>query len=139
MEESPKNIQTINESNNINEEEISIKNEINDLNFFFNIKENENENDNNDYDEDNKEENFIFKSILDDLNNNIEINIKNYENKNSECQEILDILGGVSPFKPLIKPKKISMIGKVLIGIPDEEHNNSKENTTLNDNNNGKN
>ena len=136
MEEDPKSIQSINDNNNINEEEIPI-------NFFSNfIKENENDNknDNNDYDEDNKEENSIYKSILDDLNNNIEINIKNYENKNyKECKEILDILGGVSPFKPLLKPKKISMIGKVLIGIPDEEHNNSKENATLNDNNNGKN
>ena len=129
------------------------KKEINDNKFFSNIifeKESENNNNDNsyDYDEDKKEENSIFRSILDDLNKNIEINIKENENKNSKvCQEILGILKmplsdkniryGISPFKPLLKPKKISLIGKVFYDIPDNENNSTKGNSIYNSNNNG--
>ena len=106
----------------------------------------------NDLYEDNKEENSVFKTILDDLNKNIEINIKELENENkNECQEILDILkfplsdknirGRISPFKPLLKPKKISMIGRVFSDIPlveinNNTNNNTNENTLSNGNNN---
>ena len=175
MEEGLKDIKPQNENKNniINIEEIvniSFENQKEINNFFFNIilekkdeNENENENDNNiinennnhndndnNYcDEDSKEENSIFKSLLDDLNGNIELNLKDEINNCKECQEILDILkyphsdknirGGISPFKPLLRPKKISLIGRVFYDIPDDENNNTTtENTTLNDHNNGK-
>ena len=54
-----------------------------------------------------------------------------------------NIRGGISPFKPLLKPKKISLVGKVFYNIPDDENNNTDnnnnttENTTYNYNNNG--
>ena len=179
MEKEIQNTKNTNLKNNINNEEsltekknynlnefnysIENKKEINDnnnvINYFSNIileKESENKNDNDiaDFDEDNKEENIEFKTILDDLNKNIEINVKELENENyKECQEILEILkyprsdknirGGISPFKPLLKPKKISLVGKVFYNIPDDENNNTDnnnnttENTTYNCNNNG--
>jgi hypothetical protein len=179
MEKEIQNTKNSNLKNNINNEEsltekknynlnefnysFENKKEINDnnniINFFSNIileKESENKNDNDiaDFDEDNKEENIEFKTILDDLNKNIEINVKELENENyKECQEILEILkyprsdknirGGISPFKPLLKPKKISLVGKVFYNIPDDENNNTDnnnnttENTTYNYNNNG--
>jgi hypothetical protein len=179
MEKEIQNTKNTNLKNNINNEEsltekknynlnefnysFENKKEINDnnnvINFFSNIileKESENKNDNDiaDFDEDNKEENIEFKTILDDLNKNIEINVKELENENyKECQEILEILkyprsdknirGGISPFKPLLKPKKISLVGKVFYNIPDDENNNTDnnnnttENTTYNYNNNG--
>ena len=179
MEKEIQNTKNTNLKNNINNEEsltekknynlnefnysFENKKEINDnnniINFFSNIileKESENKNDNDiaDFDEDNKEENIEFKTILDDLNKNIEINVKELENENyKECQEILEILkyprsdknirGGISPFKPLLKPKKISLVGKVFYNIPDDENNNTDnnnnttENTTYNCNNNG--
>ena len=145
----------------INNFHFSFENKIdlNELNFLSNIileTENERIEENNDFDEDNKEENIVFTAILDDLNKNIEINIKEleHENKNyKECQEILEILkcplsdknirNGISPFKPLLKPKKISLIGKVLCDTHindnnNNSHNNSTKNSTHNDNNNGK-
>ena len=79
----------------------------------------------NDFIEDkNEEEDCEILTIINDLNKNIEINMKEIENKNyNECQEILNILrkplsgknvrDNISPFKPLFKPKKISMVGKV--------------------------
>ena len=179
MEKEIQNTKNTNLKNNINNEEsltekknynlnefnysFENKKEVNDnnnvINFFSNIileKESENKNDNDiaDFDEDNKEENIEFKTILDDLNKNIEINVKELENENyKECQEILEILkyprsdknirGGISPFKPLLKPKKISLVGKVFYNIPDDENNNTDnnnnttENTTYNYNNNG--
>ncbi len=127
------------------------KNEINDINVLPNLpSKSENEkiisNEDNDMEEDNKEENDVFKTILDDLNKNIEINIKELENENKnfkECQEILDILkyprsdkdirNGISPFKPLLKPKKISLIGKVFFDIPNDDNtNNNQNNSTKN-------
>ena len=95
---------------------------------------------------DNKnEDNIEIKNILSDLNKNIELNIteKEKENDNSkECQEILNILKKPlshkniryynSPFKPLLKPRQISMVGKVFFNIPNDENNtnnNTKSNT----------
>ena len=157
-----------NEDCNVNIFHFSFENKIDltDINFLSNIiLENENEkivkNEINDFEEDNKEENSVFETILNDLNKNIEINLKEHENENSinqPCQEILDILtyplsdknirNGISPFKPMLKPKKISLIGKVLSDMPidvhnnnnshNNTHNNTTENTTSNANNNGK-
>ena len=157
-----------NEDCNVNNFHFSFENKIDltDINFLSNIiLENENEkiveNEINDFEEDNKEENSVFETILNDLNKNIEINLKEHENENSinqPCQEILDILtyplsdknirNGISPFKPMLKPKKISLIGKVLSDMPidvhnnnnshNNTHNNTTENTTSNANNNGK-
>ena len=91
-----------------------------------------------DFVDDKNEENNEIKSILSDLNKNIEIDIIENENKNyNECQEILNILKKPlsdknlrfynSPFKPLLKPRKISMVGKVLLcGIPKDENDNTK-------------
>ena len=149
-----------NEIININEFHFSFENK-NEINYTNNIlphlSENENEKienaEPNDFEDDNKEENSVFEAILNDLNKNIEINIKELENENKnyrECQEILEILkyplsdknirNGISPFKPLLKPKKVSLIGKVLcdIHIDNNSHNNSTENTSSNVNNNGK-
>ena len=62
-------------------------------------------------------------------------NINNNENFN-ECQEILSILKKPlsnknvrnldnydSPFKPLLEPKKVSLVGKVFYSIPSEDAN----------------
>ena len=98
-----------------------------------------------DFLDDKNEENNEIKSILSDLDKNIEINIKENENKNyNECQEILNILKKPlsdknlrfynSPFKPLLKPRKISMVGKILCGIPNDENDNTK-NTSQNSSN----
>ena len=156
-----------NEECNVNIFHFSFENKIDltDINFLSNIiLENENEkivkNEINDFEEDNKEENSVFETILNDLNKNIEINLKEHENENNinqPCQEILDILtyplsdknirNGISPFKPMLKPKRISLTGKVLLDIPIDVHNNNShnnsnnnttENTTSNANNNGK-
>ena len=137
MEKNRKNIKNRNEKNKILEN-IQIKNEnyhLNDIHFLFdeekrkssnsltsniileNINSNENENN---YDElDQKEEEFILKEILWNLNKN-----ENETKDVKSCQEILDILKEpttnnkirvfISPFKPLLKPKKISMEGRVL-------------------------
>ena len=87
--------------------------------------------------EENNENNEI-ESILNDLDKNIEINIKetDIENNNyQECQEILNILRRplshknlqffYSPFKPLVTPRKISMEGKVLCSVSNCEINNA--------------
>ena len=133
-----------NENDFLNDFHFSFENkdEIKDTNYFPNIiLENEimniKDNQNNDSDEDNKEENTVFKTILEDLNKNIEINVKEIENENKnykECQEILKILKyplnsenireGFSPFIPLLKPKKISLIGKVLVNFNNNSFNN---------------
>ena len=144
-----------NEISNINEFHFSFENkiEINYTNFLPHISENENEkienNEINDFEEDNKEENNIFETILNDLNKNIQINIKELENENKnfkECQEILEILkyplsdknirNDISPFKPLLKPKKVSLIGRVL--IDNNNSINSTDYTSSNVNNNCK-
>ena len=141
-----------NENDYLNEFHFSFenKNEINDTNYFSNIiLENENvnvninikDNQNNDSDEDNEEENTVFNAILEDLNKNIEINVKEIENENKnykECQEILAILKyplngknigeRFSPFIPRLKPTKISLIGKVLVNVNNNDCNNKTEN-----------
>ena len=168
MEKELKNSHSKNENNLNDKEELNMKNEnydlndfhfsfekikdLNETNFFSGIiseKENLNikNNQNYDFDEDNKEENIVLKTILDDLNKNIEINVKEIENENKnyknykECQEIIEILkyplsdknirDVFSPFKPLLKPKKISLVGRVLLNI-DNDYNNSCNNTTEN-------
>ena len=90
-----------------------------------------------DYIEDKNEEYCELKSIINELNKIIEIKVeKENENKNyKECQEIINILRkplrnknaslNISPFKPLLKPIKISMIGKVF-------YNNFKDNNNDN-------
>ena len=86
----------------------------------------------------NEEEDCEILTIINDLNKNIEINMKDIENKNyNECQEILNILRKplsgknvrdyISPFKPLLKPKKISMVRKVFYN--DYNDNNDCINT----------
>ena len=174
MEKELKNSHSKNENNLNDKEELNMKNEnydlndfhfsfekikdLNETNFFSGIiseKENLNikNNQNYDFDEDNKEENIVLKTILDDLNKNIEINVKELENENKnnpQCREILEILkyplsdknirNGISPFKPLLKPKKISLIGKVLSDMPiDDNNNNSNNNSTKNTTSNGNN
>ncbi len=77
-----------------------------------------------------------IKSILSELNKNIEITIKD-KNNNKECQEILNILKKPlsdrniryfsSPFRPLEKPKKISMIGKIIFDSTKDEEDYKNE------------
>ena len=97
-----------------------------------------------DFEEDAKEDNLVLNDILEDLNKNILINVKDdeeEEEKNQKaCQEILEILrypksdknlrGVISPFKPLIQPKKISMVGKVFYNSDYDDKNKTNENTT---------
>ena len=104
-----------------------------------------------DFEEDAKEDNLVLNDILEDLNKNILINVKDdeeEEEKNQKaCQEILEILrypkshknlrGVISPFKPLLQPKKISMVGKVFYNSAYYDENKTSENTTnINSNNN---
>ena len=103
-----------------------------------------------DFEEDIKEDNLVLNDILEDLNKNILINVKEEEEeeKNKKaCQEILEILrypksdknlrGVISPFKPLIQPKKISMVGKVFYNSAYYDENKTRENTmNINSNNN---
>ena len=155
MEEITENINKKNRGNIINKEDLQMKKEnfnvdefffsfgnqkeIKDKNFFSNIKlEKEKEivkNKNNYFEEENKEENDILKSILDELDENKKINFEEKENENSKVfQEIFDILRtpiddkkidlDISPFKPLLKPKKVSLVGRVLYNISNNENDN---------------
>ena len=79
------------------------------------------------------------------------LNIKNDDDHFNECQEIIcilkkplsnkDIRNGKfydSPFKPLLKPKKVSLVGKVFYGIPSDDINtksSSKDNNNNSNNN----
>ena len=72
------------------------------------------------------------------------INISNDKERHSkECQEILHILqmplnakkDEEIPFKPLLKPQKISLVGKVIIDISNAK-NSSSENNNENENSN---
>ena len=95
-----------------------------------------------DFYEDIKEETQELNTILEDLNKNILINVKEEkEDKNQKaCQEILEILGYtrshknlrgvVSPFKPLFQPRKISMVGRVFYNSAYQDENKTKEDTT---------
>ena len=91
--------------------------------------------------EDHKEENNIINNILVELNKNIDIKIP----ENQECKEILEILKkpysdknlrNYNPFKPLSKPKKISLIGRVLSDIPDDIENTTTKNSNTSSTNN---
>ena len=96
--------------------------------------------------DDKNEDNIEIKNILNDLDKNIALNIKENENA-KECEEILNILKkplsdknvrfNYSPFKPLLKPRKISMVGKVFYDIPNDDNNlenNNTQNSTNNSN-----
>ena len=101
------------------------------------------------FDEDEKGGEQILNIILEDLNKNIFINIKEEDKNQMACREILEILryplshknirGVVSPFKPLFQPKKVSMVGKVFFNsTTDNVDNKTRENSILNEHNNGK-
>ena len=83
--------------------------------------------------EKNSETNYENEEIMEDSNTN-DIQKKKQNNKRIEgVIEILGIFGRVwydkshqykySPFKGLIKPKNVSLIGKVLINFPSNSHN----------------
>ena len=79
-----------------------------------------------DFEEDNKEEDLMFKKILEDLDKNILINIKKQE-EDQKQKAINELL--VIPFKPLLQPKKISMVGRVFFNSNSNNDNTTKENT----------
>ena len=97
-----------------------------------------------DFIEEKSEDNNEIQSILNSFNNNSEINIKKIiqkeDNNYKECQEIINILKKPlseknvrfysSPFKPLLKPRKISMEGKVLYNSPKYEININNVNSS---------
>ena len=106
-----------------------------------------------DFEEDIKERDIILNDILEDLNKNVLINIKNQEedSKQKAIKELLEILKyphsdkdirmGISPFKPLLQPKKVSMVGRVFYNSADKDNNNninsdSTKDTTNTSNNN---
>ena len=133
-------------SNDINNENIDFENDFINSNLSFdNNFENKDKLLIKDFIDDKNEDNLEIKTILSDLDKNININIKEKENKNfKECQEILNILKKPlsdknirfynSPFKPLLKPRKISMVGRVFYDIPNDE-NNTNSVTTQNSSN----
>ena len=98
-----------------------------------------------DFDEDAKEDEVVVNPILEDLNKNILINVKEEEEDKNQmaCREILEILryplsqknvrGVISPFKPLLQPKKVSMVGKVYYNsTTDNDENKTRDNTGFN-------
>ena len=98
-----------------------------------------------DFDEDAKEDEVVVNRILEDLNKNILINVKEEEEDKNQmaCREILEILryplsqknvrGVISPFKPLLQPKKVSMVGKVFYNsTTDNDENKTRDNTGFN-------
>ena len=98
-----------------------------------------------DFDEDAKEDEVVVNPILEDLNKNILINVKEEEEDKNQmaCREILEILryplsqknvrGVISPFKPLLQPKKVSMVGKVFYNsTTDNDENKTRDNTGFN-------
>ena len=104
-----------------------------------------------DFDEDAKEDEVVVSPILEDLNKNILINVKEEEEDKNQmaCREILEILryplsqknvrGVISPFKPLLQPKKVSMVGKVFYNsTTDNDENKTRDNTGFNGHNDGK-
>ena len=152
-----KNFPLLNEERHLIEEKVNFEENFIHFNFFsfenYSNKNNKSELDLDlkkiDFIDDKNEENNEIQSILSDLNKNIEINIKEneIENKNyNECQEILNILKKplsdknitfhYSPFKPLLEPKKISMVGKVFYNIPKDEIVNTNSIATQNSSNN---
>ena len=104
-----------------------------------------------DFDEDAKEDEVVVNPILEDLNKNILINVKEEEEDKNQmaCREILEILryplsqknvrGVISPFKPLLQPKKVSMVGKVFYNsTTDNDENKTRDNTGFNGRNDDK-
>ena len=104
-----------------------------------------------DFDEDAKEDEVVVNTILEDINKNILINVKEEEEDKNQmaCREILEILryplsqknvrGVISPFKPLLQPKKVSMVGKVFYNsTTDNDENKTRDNTGFNGRNDGK-
>lgn len=89
---------------------------------------------------------YIDENCQNDKTENIKINLNdNDSNKDehyNECQEIMSILRKpysnknvrkrLNPFKPLCKPKKVSLIGKVFSDIPSDF--NITQNSTQNNN-----
>lgn len=83
-----------------------------------------------DFEEDVKEGEQVVNSILEDLNKNIFINVKEEEEDKNQmaCREILEILryphsyknirGVVSPFKPLFQPKKFRWLERFFLITP---------------------
>ena len=97
-----------------------------------------------DFEEDQREEMMIFNSILEEFDKSIIIhgNEKEEDKEQLAIKEILNIIKynkEISPFKPLYKPKKVSMIGRVFYNNADSGKNNiNKDNRKLNSNSNGK-
>ncbi len=118
----------------------NIKKDISDM-AFERIEESIKEED---FEEDQKEEMMIFNSILEEFDKSIIIhgNEKEEDKEQLAIKEILNIIKynkEISPFKPLYKPKKVSMIGKVFYNNADSGKNNiNKDNCKLNSNSNGK-
>ena len=84
-----------------------------------------------DSDEDIIEEDLIFKSLLEDLDRNIFINVKKQEEEKNEmaCRELLQIIKcPYSDFKPFLKPRKVSMIGRVFFNENYNEKKTIREN-----------
>lgn len=130
----------------------SFENDINEIDIFENKFDNnldfktEIEKPLLDKSKDNIEENDLneINDILKEMDNSISINLNysynnikiknNNESHEKECNEILSILkrpfsnkdvrylNKDTPFKPLLRPKKVSMIGKVLYNVSSEDN-----------------
>ena len=130
----------------------SFENDINEIDIFENKLDNnldfktEIEKPLLDKSKDNIEENDLneINDILKEMDNSISINLNysynnikiknNNESHEKECNEILSILkrpfsnkdvrylNKDTPFKPLLRPKKVSMIGKVLYNVSSEDN-----------------
>ncbi len=130
----------------------SFENDINEIDIFENKFDNnldfktEIEKPLLDKSKDNIEENDLneINDILKKMDNSISINLNysynniqiknNNESHEKECNEILSILkrpfsnkdvrylNKDTPFKPLLRPKKVSMIGKVLYNVSSEDN-----------------
>ena len=125
------------EFNNLNNKEKDLKEKIIDFE-----KEGENIKEQN-FEEDTGEDDMMLKMILEDLDKNIFINIKDQEEKRKQkaIDEILEILKYLhsdknirissSPFKPLLQPKKVSMVGRVFFNnSSNNENSNSTKDST---------
>jgi hypothetical protein len=83
-----------------------------------------------DFDEDIYEEDLVFNSLLEDLNKNIYINVKTQEEEKNQmaCRELLQIIKyPYCDFKPLLRPRKVSMVGRVFFNRSDNEDDKPRE------------
>ena len=83
-----------------------------------------------DFDEDINEEDLFFNSLLEDLNKNIYINVKKQEEEKNQmaCRELLQIFNyPYGDFKPLKRPRKVSMVGRVFFNRNDNEGDKPRE------------